>query len=186
MSTKLNTSRLFFALWPDDKTRQKLTHLTQSIKTERFKWVRPHNLHVTLVFLGQVDKDVELSVKQSAAGITAPPFELTFNSLSYWNRPKILCLTCQQPVPEAASVLADALGTATANCGLQTDTRPYTPHITLARHVRYLPNVKIEPIIWRAEAFCLVESCSEPNGVLYKVIQQWPLIKPSTNLGRVI
>ncbi|HEY8037526.1 MAG TPA: RNA 2',3'-cyclic phosphodiesterase [Methylobacter sp.] len=176
-----NTSRLFFALWPDDETRQKLARLNQSIKAEGFKCVQPHNLHVTLVFLGQVDKNVELSIKQFAAGIIAQPFELTFDSLSYWNKPKILCLTCLQPVPEAASVLAVALETAAANCGLQTDTRPYTPHITLARHARYLPNVKIEPIIWRAEAFCLVESCSEPDGVFYKAIQQWPLINPSAN-----
>lgn len=175
-----NTSRLFFALWPDDKTRQKLAHLTQSIKAEGFKWVQPHNLHVTLVFLGRVDEDVELLIKQSAGGISAQPFELTFDSLSYWNRPRILCLTCQQPVPEAASILAAALEIAAVNCGLQTDPRPYTPHITLARHARYLPDVKIEPIIWRTEAFCLVESCSEPDGVFYKVIQQWPLINAST------
>lgn len=177
-----NTSRLFFALWPDDKTRQKLAQLNKSIKAERFKWVQPHNLHVTLVFLGQVDKNVELSIKQLAAGIIVQPFELTFDRLSFWSRPKILCLTCRQPVPEEASMLAVALERMAANCGLQTDTRPYTPHITLARHARYLPDVKIEPIIWRADAFCLVESCSEADGVYYKVIQQWPLTKPSTNI----
>jgi len=112
-----------------------------------------------------------------------PPFELTFDSLSYWSRPRILCLTCQQATPEAAAMLAIALETTAENCGLQTDTRPYTPHITLARHARYLPDVKLEPIIWRADSFCLAESCSEPDGVIYKVIQQWPLLKPTVNLG---
>ncbi|TAK63691.1 RNA 2',3'-cyclic phosphodiesterase [Methylobacter sp.] len=177
------TSRLFFALWPDDQTRQVLARLSQSITAKGFKWIQPYNLHVTLVFLGQVNKNVELSIKQSIDGITAQLFELTFDSLSYWSKPKILCLTCQQPVPEAASMLVAGLETAAANCGLQTDTRPYTPHITLARHARYLPDVKIEPIIWRADSFCLVESCSEPDGVCYKVIQQWPLIKPIANPG---
>ena len=176
-----DTSKLFFALWPDDETQQALTHLNQSIAAEGFKRVQPHNLHVTLVFLGQVDKDAELSIRQSAAGIAAPHFELTFDSLRYWSRPRILCLTCRQPVPEAAMMLAAALTAATENCGLQTDTRPYIPHITLARHARYLPDVKFEPIIWRAETFCLVESCSEPGGVNYKVIQQWPLITPTVN-----
>jgi 2'-5' RNA ligase len=178
-----NTSRLFFALWPDDETRQKLAHLNQFIKTERFKWVQPHNLHVTLVFLGQVAEDVELPIKQSVADIAAQPFELIFDRLSYWSRPRILCLTSQQLVPKAASMLTAALETVAANCGLQTDTRPYTPHITLARQVRYLPDVKIEPIIWRADAFCLVESCSEPDGVCYKVIQQWPLTQPIADPG---
>jgi 2'-5' RNA ligase len=77
--------------------------------------------------------------------------------------------------------LVAALTEAAASCGLQTDTRPYTPHITLARHAKYLPDVKFEPIVWSAETFCLVESCSEPDGVVYKVLQQWPLLKPAAN-----
>lgn len=178
-----DTSRLFFALWPDDKTRQALTRLSQSIEAKDFKQVQPHNFHVTLVFLGQVDKDVALLLEQSVAGIAAPPFELIFDSLSYWSGPKILCLTCQQAAPDDAMILTAALTEATANCGLETDARPYTPHITLARHARHLPEVKIEPIIWHAEAFCLVESCSEPDDVCYKPIQQWPLLKPTANLG---
>lgn len=172
-----DSSRLFFALWPDDETRQSLARLSQSIPAKEFKWVQPHNLHVTLVFLGQVDAATGLSLKQSVADISAQPFELTFDKLSYWSRPKILCLTCLQPAPEEAMILASALTAAAANCGLQTDTRPYIPHITLARHARYLPDVKFEPIVWRTEAFCLAESCSEPDGVCYKVIQQWPFIK---------
>jgi 2'-5' RNA ligase len=177
-----NASRLFFALWPDDETRQALVRLSQSIAAKGFKWVQPHNLHVTLVFLGQVDQNVELLLKQSVADIAVQPFELTFDSLSYWSRPKILCLTCRQAAPDGAMILTAALTEAAANCELQTDTRPYTPHITLARHARYLPDVKFEPIIWRAEAFCLVESCSEQDGVCYKVIQQWPLLQPTANL----
>ena len=175
------TSRLFFALWPNDETRQALTRLNQSIAVTKLKCVQPHNLHVTLVFLGQVDKETESSIKQAAADITTQPFTLTFDSLSYWSKPRILCLTCRQRAPEPAIMLVSALETAAANCGLRTDTRPYRPHITLARHVRHLPDIKIEPIVWRAEAFSLIESCSEPEGVRYKVIQQWPFIKPIVN-----
>jgi 2'-5' RNA ligase len=171
-----NTSRLFFALWPDDKTRQALARLNRHIPA---KPIDPHNLHVTLVFLGQVDTETESLIKQLAADITTPPFELTFDCLSYWSRPKILCLTCQQDVPDEAMVLTSTLTKAAVDCGLKIDTRTYTPHITLARHARYLPDVKIEPMVWRAEAFCLVKSCSEPAGVNYKVIQQWALLKTS-------
>jgi len=173
-----DTSRLFFALWPDDETRLTLARLNQSIAAKEFKWVQTHNFHVTLVFLGHVDKDAGLLIKQSVNDITAQPFTLTFDGLSYWSKPKILCLTSLKPAPGAVMLVA-TLESAAANCGIHTDTRPYTPHITLARHARYLPDVQFEPIIWRAKAFCLVESCSEPDGVNYKVIQQWPFIKPS-------
>jgi 2'-5' RNA ligase len=73
-------------------------------------------------------------------------------------------------------LLVAALNMEVASIGLQTENRPYKPHITLARHARYLPNINFEPIVWRAESFCLVESCSEPSGVNYKVRQQWALI----------
>jgi RNA 2',3'-cyclic 3'-phosphodiesterase len=172
------TSRLFFALWPDDETRQALAGLTQSIGDKKLKWVPPHNFHVTLVFLGSIDTDTESLIKQAVAEISARPFTLTFDSLSYWSKPGIICLTCRQPVPEDTAMLASALAAVAANCGLQIDTRPYTPHITLARQARHLADVTIKPIVWHAEAFCLVESCSKPEGVFYKVIQRWPFINP--------
>lgn len=171
--------RLFFALWPDDETRQALARLTRSIAAKELKWVQPHNFHATLVFLGHVGAETESLIKQLATDVDAQPFTLTFDSLSYWSKPKILCLTGRQPIPEAALMLASALESVAENCGLQTDSRPYTPHITLARHAWCLPDIEVEPIAWHAEAFCLIESCSEPDGVFYKVIQQWPFIKAS-------
>jgi 2'-5' RNA ligase len=166
-------SRLFFALWPDDQTRQKLVRLNKSIETKGFRPVQPQNVHVTLVFLGNVDAAAELLIIHSVTGISASPFVLMFDQLSYWSRPKVLCLTCSQLVAEVEMLVA-ALNMEVASFGLQTENRPYQPHITLARHARYLPDIKVEPIVWRAESFCLVESCSEPGGVNYKVRQEWP------------
>jgi len=170
------SSRLFFALWPDEQTRLNLVRLNQSIETKGFKPVQAHNLHATLVFLGSVDGASELLIKYSVREILAKPFVLTFDQLSYWSKPKILCLTCSH-IPDEAGLLVTALNREVASCGLQTDTRPYLPHITLARHARYLPDIIIEPIVWRAEAFVLAESCSEPGGVNYKVKQHWPFGK---------
>ena len=180
MTNHPESSRLFFALWPDEQTRLNLVRLKQSIEAKGFKPVQAHNLHATLVFLGAVDAASELLLKYSVRGILAKPFELTFDQLSYWSKPKILCLTCSH-TPDEVELLVTALNREVVNCGLQTDTRPYLPHITLARHARYLPDITIEPIVWRAEAFVLVESCSEPGGVNYKVKQQWPFTKATRN-----
>ncbi|MGZ8152897.1 MAG: RNA 2',3'-cyclic phosphodiesterase [Methylovulum sp.] len=169
-------SRLFFALWPDNNTRRQLAQLSDSIQLNAFKLVHPQNLHVTLVYLGHVDKDVEMLIKQAAAGISARPFELQFDQLSYWQRAKVLCLTCQQPADEVCE-LAATLALAATNLGLQLDKRPYIPHITLARGDAAVAGYSGSPIVWRAESFCLVKSCSEPDGVRYQVIQQWPLVK---------
>ena len=173
---EVESSRLFFALWPDDQTRLELAGLSRSIEAKGFRPIQLHNVHITLVFLGQVDSTSELLIKDSVKGIYARPFVLTFDQLSYWSRPKVLCLTCSQFNDEVEMLVA-ALNSEVASCGLQTDTRPYQPHITLARHAKYLPHINFEPIIWRADSFCLVESYSEPGGVNYIVRQQWPFIQ---------
>ena len=180
MISPTESSRLFFALWPDEQTRLNLVRLNQAIDAKGFKPVPAHNLHATLVFLGAVDAASELLLKYSVREILAKPFVLTFDQLSYWSKPKILCLTCSHTSDEV-TLLVTALNREVVSCGLQIDTRPYLPHITLARHARYLPDITIEPIAWRAEAFVLAESCSEPGGVNYKVKQQWPFSKATRN-----
>lgn len=167
--------RLFFALWPDTQTRESLQRVNHLIRAQGLKAVRPDNYHVTLVFLGNVDDATALLLNQHIDDISVKAFELTFDQLSYWRRPRVLCLTCSRFGAEAVE-LAAALDEQARACGLPTDTRPYTPHLTMARHVRHTPpEINFEPVVWRAESFCLVESCSEPDGVVYRVLQQWPL-----------
>jgi RNA 2',3'-cyclic 3'-phosphodiesterase len=171
-----DSSRLFFALWPDDQARLELARLCRTIEAKGFRPVQPQNLHVTLVFLGCVDAASELLIRRSVTNISAKPFILRFDQLSFWSNPRVLCLTCSQ-VAEEAELLAAGLNREVASCGLQPETRPYIPHITLARHAGNLPDINFEPIVWRAGSFCLVESCSEAGGVYYQVRQQWLLEK---------
>ena len=70
-----DTSRLFFALWPDDVTRQALAELSRSLEYVDFKQVRSYNFHVTLVFLGQVSAETVCLLKQAVEGVAAQPFE---------------------------------------------------------------------------------------------------------------
>lgn len=168
-------SRLFFALWPDESTRQILTRLTETFSAQAGKPVVPNNLHVTLVFLGNVDQITASAIKQRACDISVEPFELTFESLNYWQQPKICCFTCKDIPPQIID-LASKLNTFAKQSGLQTDPRPYVPHITLSRHAQSAPEQAITPLVWRADAFCLVESSSEPEGVCYRVLQCWPLL----------
>ena len=165
-------SRLFFALWPDKQTRLHLVRLNRVIEAKGFKPVLPHNLHATLVFLGAVDTDTEVLIKQTTLEISTKPFELKFDQLSYWSKPKVLCLTCSH-IPLEVDGLIVALNRRVASYGLPIEARPYVPHITLTRHAHYLPDIKFEPIVLRAQAFVLAESCSESEGVNYKIRQQW-------------
>lgn len=167
------SSRLFFALWPDPDTRRKLAQLSRSTGMKALKPTPPHNYHVTLVFIGNVDDASEQSIKQQIAGISSEPFTITFDHLNYWPKPKVLCLTSRQPTPQLIT-LAQALTEAVASCGIQTDPKPYVPHVTLARQSSPWVDRACEPLLWYADSFFLVESCSGDNGVMYQVKEQWP------------
>ncbi len=171
-----DTTRLFFALSPDEATRLKLARLNLALAAKGYRPVPPQNLHVTLVFLGQVDAATACLIKHGVKDISARPFTLTFDRLSYWPKPKVLCLTGTQ-IPDELSMLVTALTNEAVACGLKIDTRPYQAHITLVRPAQNLPDMDIEPLLWRADAFYLMESCSTPDGVCYQLRQQWPFIK---------
>ena len=164
--------RLFFALWPNNETRGQIDKFNQTIKSEDLKKVQRDNLHVTLVFLGNVDNKSEVILRQNVESISIQPFELQFDQLNFWQKPRILCLATQQ-YDTQLSILVNALKKAAEQCSIKTEKRPYQPHITLARKARTKIEVKAPRIKWQAQSFCLVESCSTTNGVHYQVLQNW-------------
>ncbi len=166
--------RLFLALWPDDETRKRIDKLNQAINLKGLKKVKCDNLHVTLVFLGNVDVETQVLISESAQNISAQSFILNFDHLDYWRKPRILCLTASQQEPKLLA-LVDALKNACGTCGIKTEERPYKPHITLARKAVSNADVEVGSIVWLAQSFCLAESYSTPDGVHYQILQSWNL-----------
>lgn len=166
--------RLFFALWPSVATRKAVDKFNQTLKVPGLKTVKADNLHVTLVFLGNVDRQTERLIKRKVSGISAQQFMLNFNQLAFWHKPRILCLLSQTIEPQLLS-LVDALTQVAEQCAIKVEDRPYQPHITLARKAQELINTNVLGIEWYAHSFCLVESCHTTEGVQYRVVRQWKL-----------
>ena len=64
----------------------------------------------------------------------------------------------------------------TGPLGLTPDRKPFRSHVTLARKVarpKALPGLR--PVVWRFDAFALIDSRTEPGGPLYSVIDSYPL-----------
>lgn len=165
--------RLFFALWPDDETRLQIDALNQSIDMPGRKLV-PENLHITLVFLGNVEDDIAKAIQRDASMIQGSPITLQFDELDFWRRPRVLCLTCHRQ-PKNLYSLVNALTRMVAAYPVRLDKRPYRAHITLARKAQQRPMKTFRPITVHAREFALVESVSTDNGVKYEVLQTWPL-----------
>ncbi len=164
--------RLFFALWPDDETRKRIDRFNQSIKSGGLKKVKRNNLHVTLVFLGNVDAELEVMIRRRVENIRVNPFVLHFNRLDFWRKPQILCLSTQQQDSQLL-MLVNALKNTVEQCGIKTEERCYQPHITLARKAHKRIDIDVLSMEWQAQSFCLVESCSTMEGVHYQVLQHW-------------
>lgn len=168
--------RLFFALWPDETIRQNCQKIVHSLHGHG-RPVAVTNLHATLVFLGNVNETQQAAMTEAAAQISVPPMTLTFNQLAYWKRPAIVCLVAERVDPIVLTLVEQLTAAALKN-GIAVEQRPYRPHITLLRKAKVLPELEIQPIDWLADNFCLVESCSTPTGVAYRVIQQWLCAAP--------
>lgn len=164
--------RLFFALWPDHKTRLQCWEITRQLSQAGLRLVRPENLHVTLVFVGAVDPRTEAALIESADSITPFKLSINFNQISYWPKPGILCLT-GQALDSKLQTLVSSLARSCESRGIKVDQRPYAPHITVARKAKAASACEFEPFVWHADSFCLVQSISGSNGSIYQVIREW-------------
>ena len=167
--------RLFFALWPDDTVRTALDKSAGKLLGKRVKRVVASNLHITLAFAGSVSGQVRSCLETAAGELRVPCFELYINRVGHWPRPRILWAGPTH-IPAELWSLAGALRQALEDCGIETGTRPYQPHVTLARKVSKCPEGTEFPAFhWSISHFSLVESVTDPAGVRYRVLRSWAL-----------
>ena len=167
--------RLFFALWPDEKTRRELAALQTLLPQGQGRWVHGADLHLTLQFLGQVAPDRQACISRAAADVEGQAFELCITHLDFWSRPRVAWAGPDQ-VPEALSRLVADLGGHLESCGFPRESRTYRPHVTLVRKAPPSGVIALEkPITWPVEDFVLVESRPGGEPPWYRVVECWPL-----------
>jgi 2'-5' RNA ligase len=137
------TMRLFFAVPVPADPRARIAELIERVQgsvgdgSARIRWVRLDGLHLTLRFLGPTSEDRREPLEAGADALASAdaPFEVVlggggaFPSLA---RPRSLWVGVASGADRLAR-LADGLTAAAAECGLVLDTRPFAPHLTIAR-----------------------------------------------------
>jgi len=141
--------------------------------------MRIHNLHVTLHFPGQVTEEVQDCMHHAAQSIKAEAFCLVLHHFGYFPRAKIFWMGSQN-TPAELTQLHLKLGAAIEKCGFKSESRVYTPHVTLLRKCNKPgPASTFDQadfsIPWQVEDFVLVESVPDERGVNYQVIENYPL-----------
>ena len=182
VSAAVQTVRVFFALWPGDLARADLAHATrQAVRGCGGRPVPAHNLHATLVFIGSIAVTRLPVLVALASGIArskgVAPFELDFERVEYWPKPRVLVAMANASVGvAAATALARALLEATQRENFAPDSKPFRPHITIARKVGKLtPVLEMQRTRLAFDSFALAESRTLPEGPVYSVIESFAL-----------
>lgn len=165
----MSETRLFIALWPDEAIRHEL-----ALQRDAWSWprsaspVHTDRLHVTLHFLGNVERELIPDLADALA-VPFEPFSLTFSRHELWDHG--IAVLEPDIAPPALMDLRLQLGRTLDGAGMALDTRSYRPHVTLARRaVKAAPPPPSPGLLWQVSGYRLMES----TGGAYVTMRSYP------------
>jgi 2'-5' RNA ligase len=169
-------SRLFFALSPPVEVRAALAQVIARMPpgaAARAKKVRAERLHLTLAFLGDMNRVQQDAAKQAAERVSATGFDLAIDTVGFFPGVRVAWVGPSES-PSGLLRLKAELDRELLHFGLPVEQAAYRPHITCLRGVRDEPDVEPFRIDWTVKDFVLMRSPSEP-GAPYEPLGCWPL-----------
>ncbi|WP_460045034.1 RNA 2',3'-cyclic phosphodiesterase [Pseudomonas sp. S2_H01] len=171
-------SRLFFALTCSPALRKMISQWRASLSLRVGRPVPATNFHLTLLFLGDVNKAQIADICAAASKIKVPgkPLTLALDRLDVWRKSKALVLTPDDAPPELMR-LSYALDQAMLKFADDKGAKEFRPHLTLSRDYQSaVPEAGSPPEFFlRADRFGLYRS----HKGQYTLIADWPLVQPA-------
>lgn len=144
-----------------------------------FRWTPKENLHLTIRFIGNVERALVEAVADALADRPLAAFEIEPGEVGSFGRvraARVVWLGLRTGA-EAATALAAHLEAGCVLAGLRGESRPYQAHITLARarsragaSLPELPAVpRVKP--WRADHLVLYSSRLTRTGAVYEAMR---------------
>jgi 2'-5' RNA ligase len=175
--------RLFVAIRPPEFVRRQLLDLMEGVRGAR--WQDEDQLHLTLRFIGEVDRHAAEDAHAALGSIRQPPFHLALNGLGAFDRRGGATVLWAGVAPqEPLKTLHKKVDQAIARTGLAPERRAFHPHITLARLGRGAGPV--QPLLeskggavsepFTVEEFRLYESHLSAAGAIHSLIERYPLV----------
>ena len=174
--------RLFVAIRPPEAVRKLLLAAMGGISGAR--WQTEDQLHLTLRFIGEVDRHRAGDVHAALGGIHHPRFEISLDGVGAFDRRgQPVTIWAGVAPQEPLKTLHKKIDQAMARVGVEPDQRAFFPHITLARlkpgsaRIRGLVEqsggLRSEP--FPVDRFALVESTLTPEGAVYTAVETYRL-----------
>lgn len=174
--------RLFVAIHPPRLVREQLLALMGGVSGAR--WLDETQIHLTLRFIGEVDRHLADDIHAALGSIHHPRFEIAIDGLRVFDRRgEPVTLWAGVAPHEPLKSLHRKIDQACLRAGVEPDRRAYLPHITLARLAR--GGGPVQPVLEAAggvtsplfavEEFRLFESELTPDGATHHVVERYPL-----------
>lgn len=168
--------RLFFGLPLSDQVRTQISEYMDRLRNvlphKKIRWIRTENLHVTLRFLGDIAPPTFEKLKGwTAATGAGPSIPVTLGPLDSFPRILFLQVTPARHILDVYRRLENYL----SQIGIETESRPYVPHLTLARME---PERRNDPGVMNPKGFRILEVLNKI--VLYesKLTSKGPIYTP--------
>jgi len=174
--------RLFVALRPPSLIRQACL-IAMEDGPPGWAWQEEEQLHVTLRYIGDVDRPVAEDVAVALGSLHAPPIDLALAGVGWFDHGPRGALFARLTPVEPLAALHTKLDRTLVRAGLEPERRAFLPHITLARR----RSAAVDPAGWlertaalASDTECissmiLFESHLGRHGSSYEAIATYPL-----------
>lgn len=163
-------TRVFLAFWPDASALGALEAARHRLFPLSGRAVDAADLHLTAAFLGSV----EPARLEALRGLCGPVDAgvLTLDRAEHWPKSSALVAVASQTPPSLTRCI-DELWRRLDRLGFARETRPFRPHVTLARDVPSVRNtLGWRPVAWPLGRIGLFESLPDASAPRYRDISE--------------
>jgi 2'-5' RNA ligase len=174
--------RLFVAIVPPQDIRDLLIDAMDD--SPELRWVGEDQLHLTLRFIGEVERPVAADIAAALERIRSEAFALRVKEVGSFDRKSGGAVWAGIAPREPVAALAAKVERACVTTGIETERRMFHPHITLARYGRDSRNAAqafvrrnggLVSRPFQVEEFILFESRLSRHGAHYERLAGFPL-----------
>lgn len=174
--------RLFVAIRPPRPVREQLLQVMGGVRGAR--WQSDDQLHLTLRFIGEVDRHLAEDLHAALGAIHHPRFEIALSGIgSFERRGQPETLWAGVTPHEPLKALHNKVDQAAVRAAIAPDQRAYLPHITLARLNRAAGPIAglleqsggLSSAPFPVDSFGLYESELTPEGAVYSIVERYRL-----------
>jgi 2'-5' RNA ligase len=178
--------RAFFGLPVPEPQREELARFVAACTqvAPEFRWTPRENLHLTVRFVGNVERTMVDALAAALAQRPLAAFDLELGDIGTFGRGRAARVVWLGLLAgaEAATALAAMVEEECVRAGLPAESRPYQAHLTLARararEGSRLPDLPAMPRVapWRAGELVLYSSRLARTGAVYEAIRALRLV----------